>query len=419
MKILVIGSGGREHAIVWKLSQSPKAPKIYCAPGNAGIGQLAQLVPIGAMEFDKLIAFSKYEEIDLVIISIDDCLANGAVDAFEAAGIRTFGARANAAKIESSKAFAKQLMKKYDIPTAKYEVFERSDDAIEYVKSQNTYPMVIKADGLALGKGVVIAENFDEAATTISEILDAKIFGSSGNRVVIETFLSGTEVSVLAFTDGKTIVPMVSSQDHKRAYDNNVGPNTGGMGAFAPSGVFTKDDEKVCLEEIFVPTIKALAQEGRQFQGVLYFGLIKTDDGYKVIEYNARFGDPEAQVVLPLLKTDLIEICEAVIDGNLNKIQIEWQDGSAACVVLASGGYPRAYETGFEITGIEGAVDMGATVFHAGTKNVDGEIVTAGGRVLGITALGKTHDETINAVYKMAAEVDFCCKHMRHDIGRM
>ena len=338
MKVLVIGGGGREHAIIWKLAQSKNVSKIYCAPGNGGIADLAECVPIDVMDFEKLTKFAKENNIDLTVVAPDDPLAAGAVDAFEANGLRAFGPNKAAAIIEGSKSFSKDLMKKYNIPTADYEVFENSTDAINYIKANNKFPVVVKADGLALGKGVIIAKTFEEAENAVHDILDDKIFGSAGAKVVVEDFLTGPEISVLAFTDGKTMKPMVSAQDHKRAFDNDEGPNTGGMGTFSPSRVYTDEVAEECMEKIFIPTMNAMNAENRTFKGVLYFGLMKTVDGVKVIEYNCRFGDPETQVVLPRLKSDLCEIFNAVIDQRLDEIDIEWNDDACVCVVMASGG---------------------------------------------------------------------------------
>lgn len=417
MKVLLVGSGGREHTIVWKLKQSPKIDKIYCAPGNAGIAQDAQCVPIGAMEIDKLVSFAKEEGIDFTIIGMDDPLVAGVVDAFEAEGLKVFGPRKNAAIIEGSKAFSKDLMKKYGIPTAKYETFDSYDAAKEYVSKQEM-PIVIKADGLALGKGVLICQSLQEAYDALDEIMVDKKFGASGSKVVIEEFLTGPEVSVLSFCDGKTVVPMVSAQDHKRAYDNDEGLNTGGMGTFSPSRIYTPEINEECMKTIFQPTVDAMAKEGRKFVGVLYFGLMLTKDGMKVIEYNARFGDPETQVILPRLKTDLLEIMEACVEGNLDKIDIKWHDNAAVCVVLASGGYPVEYKKGYEITGLdEVAKRKDIVVFHAGTAEKDGKFVTNGGRVLGITGIGKDLDEAIKIAYEGVEMVDFKDKHFRHDIG--
>lgn len=416
MNILVVGGGGREHTIVWKIAQSPKVEKIYCAPGNGGIAELAECVDIKATDIDAMVQFAKERQIDLVMVAPDDPLVLGMVDAMEAAGIRAFGPRKNAAIIEGSKVFSKDLMKKYNIPTAAYEVFTDSASAIDYVKRQNSFPAVIKAEGLALGKGVIIAQDLEETVSGICSIMDDKQFGDSGNRIVIEEYLQGPEVSVLAFTDGKTVVPMVSAQDHKRAYDNDEGLNTGGMGTFSPSRLYTDDIAAECMDNIFLPTIKAMQQEGRPFKGVLYFGLMMTKNGVKVIEYNARFGDPETQVVLPRLKTDLVEIMEAIIDERLDTVNIEWDDNAAVCVVLASGGYPTKYQTGYEIKGLETAKDN-IIVFHAGTKRQDGKIVTAGGRVLGVTAVSATLDQAIADAYKAVESISFQDMHYRKDIG--
>ena len=417
MKVLVIGSGGREHTIVWKLNQSKRVTKIYCAPGNGGIAQLAECVPIKVMEFDKLVDFAKENKIDMVVVAPDDPLAAGAVDAFEAAGIRAFGPNKAAAIIEGSKAFSKNLMKKYNIPTADYEVFDNSADAVAYIERQNKFPIVIKADGLALGKGVIIAENFADAKKAVYDIMDDKVFGAAGGKVVIEEFLTGPEISVLAFTDGKTLKPMVSAQDHKRALDNDKGLNTGGMGTFSPSRIYTPELEDECMKNIFIPTMEAMNAEGRTFKGVLYFGLMKTADGVKVIEYNCRFGDPETQVVLPRLESDLYDIFDAVIDERLSDIEIKWNNGAAVCVVLASGGYPQKYKTGYEIDGICKAESMGALVFHAGTKYENGKILTAGGRGLGVTALGTDLDTAIKNAYDYVKLINFTDMHYRKDIG--
>lgn len=417
MNVLVVGSGGREHAIVWKLAQSDKVDKIYCAPGNGGIAEIAECVPIGVMEFDKLTEFAENNNIGLTVVAPDDPLAAGAVDAFEAAGLKAFGPNKAAAIIEGSKAFSKDLMKNYNIPTAAYEVFDNSKDAIDYIKEQNKFPVVVKADGLALGKGVIIAKTFTEAEQAVHEIMDDKVFGAAGGKVVIEEFLVGPEISVLAFTDGKTMKPMVSAQDHKRAYDNDEGPNTGGMGTFSPSRIYTQDVADECMKNIFIPTMNAMNSEGRTFKGVLYFGLMKTADGVKVIEYNCRFGDPETQVVLPRLKSDLFEIFNAVVDENLDEIDIEWEDNACVCVVLASGGYPKNYEKGYKINGLDEAKKQGAIVFHAGTKLENGDVFTNGGRVLGITALGDNLDSAIKKAYDYVKFVDFKDVHYRHDIG--
>lgn len=418
MKILVVGGGGREHTIVWKIAQSDKVSKIYCAPGNGGISKLAECVNINATDIESMVTFVKEKEIDLVMVAPDDPLVLGMVDAMEEAGIRVFGPRKNSAIIEGSKVFSKDLMKKYNIPTAGYEVFDNSKAAIEYLKSQNTYPAVIKAEGLALGKGVIIAQNEAEAISGIHEIMDDKKFGASGNRVVIEEFLTGPEVSVLAFTDGKTVKPMVSAQDHKRAYDNDKGPNTGGMGTFSPSRLYDYKKAEECMENIFVPTINAMNSEGRPFKGVLYFGLMMTDKGVKVIEYNCRFGDPETQVVLPRLKTDLVDIMNAIIDEKLDDINIEWADNAAVCVVMASGGYPVSYEKGHIISGIEDAEAMdNVTVFHAGTKIEEGKFTNAGGRVLGVTAIDDNLDKAIERAYQAVDKISWKDEFHRNDIG--
>ncbi|MGI6261526.1 MAG: phosphoribosylamine--glycine ligase [Acutalibacteraceae bacterium] len=419
MKILMIGSGGREHALVRKLKESPRAEKIYCAPGNGGISCDAVCEPIGAMDIDGTVAFAKQNAIDLVFVAPDDPLAAGMVDAMQKEGIRAFGPSAAAARIESSKVFSKNLMKKYGIPTAGYEVFENPADVLTYIRQQNTFPAVIKADGLALGKGVVIAQNLQEAEDAVHSIMEDKIFGASGNRVVVEEFLTGPEVSVLAFTDGKTVKPMVSSKDHKRVGDGDKGPNTGGMGTISPNPYYTDEIAETCMQTIFLPTIRAMQQEGCPFKGCLYFGLMLTPNGPKVIEYNARFGDPETQVVLPRLKTDLIDIIDAVIDEKLDACNIEWSDGACACVVLASGGYPGKYAKGLEISGLDqnGQVS-GATVYHAGTVRKDGKFLTSGGRVLGVTATGATLDEALEKAYSSAKKIYFDGMQYRHDIGR-
>lgn len=417
MNVLIIGSGGREHAIAQSLKQSSKVTKLYCAPGNGGISQIAECVPIKVMEFDKLIDFAVANHIDMTVVAPDDPLAAGAVDAFEKAGLRAFGPRKNAAIIEGSKAFSKDLMKKYNIPTADYEVFDNSESAIKYIREYNKYPIVIKADGLALGKGVIIAESLAEAEKAVHEIMDDKVFGNAGGKVVIEEFLTGPEISVLAFTDGKTLKPMVSAQDHKRALDNDKGLNTGGMGTFSPSRIYTDELAKECMDKIFIPTMNAMNAEGRTFKGVLYFGLMKTENGVKVIEYNCRFGDPETQVVLPRLKSDLYEIFDAVIDERLADIEIEWDNGAAVCVVLASGGYPQKYTTGYKINGLADAEEKGAVLFHAGTKQSGSDIVTSGGRVLGVTARGANLEEAIEKAYSYVKCINFTDVHYRKDIG--
>lgn len=419
MKILMVGSGGREHALIKKLKDSKKCDKLYCAPGNGGISKDAECVNIGAMDIDNMVKFAKNNAIDLVFVAPDDPLAAGMVDAMEKAGVRAFGPNADAAVIEASKVFSKNLMKKYGIPTAKYEIFDSPEKAVEYIESENTVPVVVKADGLALGKGVIIAQTIDEAKAAVKSIMEDKKFGDSGNNIVIEEFLTGPEVSVLAFTDGKVVKPMVSSKDHKRAYDNDEGLNTGGMGTVSPNPYYTDEIAQECYDTIFVPTIEAMAKEGRPFKGCLYFGLMITPNGPKVIEYNARFGDPEAQVVLPRLKTDLVDICEAVIDGKLSDIDIEWYDGATACVVMASGGYPLSYKKGVEIKGLDenGGVD-GAIVYHAGTKLENGKMLTNGGRVLGVTAKADTLDEALEKAYNAVKKIDFENAHYRTDIGR-
>ena len=417
MKVLVVGSGGREHTLVWKIAQNKQVKELYCAPGNGGISALAKCVPIKAMDIEGIVNFSKEKQIDLVVVAPDDPLAAGMVDALEKEGIRAFGPRKNAAIIESSKAFAKDLMKKYNIPTAKYEVFDKSSDALEYLKTQN-FPIVVKADGLALGKGVIIAQNLEEAKEAVINIMEDKAFGEAGNKVVIEEFMVGPEVSVLAFTDGNTVKPMVSSQDHKRALDNDQGLNTGGMGTFSPSRIYTKEMEDYCMEKIFKPTVDAMNKEGRKFKGVLYFGLMITAEGPKVLEYNARFGDPETQVVIPRLKTDLVEIFNAIIDEKLDEVNIEWEDNATVCVIMASGGYPKEYKSGYEITGLDEAQkDENIVVFHAGTKCEDGKYFTAGGRVIGVTAVESNLDLAIKKAYEGVSKISFKDMHFRKDIG--
>lgn len=419
MKVLVIGSGGREHAIVLKLLESPKVTELWCAPGNGGISAVAHTAPINVMDKEGMVAFAKEKGIEFAVVAPDDPLAAGMADAMEEAGIPAFGPSAKAAQIEASKVFSKNLMKKYGIPTAAYETFEDEDAAIAYLKAQNSYPAVIKADGLALGKGVIIAANETEAVEAVHEMMSEGKFGDSGRRVVIEEFLTGPEVSVLSFTDGKTVVPMISSKDHKRANDNDEGLNTGGMGTIAPNPFYTPEVAAECMEKIFLPTIDAMNKEGRTFKGCLYFGLMVTPNGPKVIEYNCRFGDPETQVVLPLLKSDLLEVMMAVRDGRLSEVPVEFSDEAAACVVMASGGYPVKYQSGYEISGLdEKGQAEGVTVYHAGTKLVDGKFVTAGGRVLGVTATGKTLDEALAKAYAGVEKIHFTNAHYRHDIGR-
>ncbi|MCM8899991.1 phosphoribosylamine--glycine ligase [Caldicoprobacter algeriensis] len=418
MRILVVGGGGREHALVWKISQSSKVSKIYCAPGNGGISELAECVNIPATDVEGVVRFAKQNHIDLTVVAPDDPLAMGMVDALQAEGLRAFGPTKDAAMIESSKVFAKNLMQKYGIPTAKYKVFDDYGQAVKYVE-QIEYPTVIKAEGLALGKGVVIVNDVYEAKEALKAMMVDKVFGQAGLRVVIEEHLIGSEVSVLAFTDGRTVIPMVSAQDHKRAYDGDRGPNTGGMGAFSPSRVYTPEIAREVENRIIKPTIKAMAEEGRPFKGVLYFGLMLTEHGPRVLEYNARFGDPETQVVLPRLKTDIVDIFEAVIDERLDKINIEWEDNAAVCVVLASGGYPKSYKTGYEISGIEEVLkEPDIMVFHAGTKRIDGKYYTSGGRVLGVTAIAKDLDTAIQKVYQNVEKIHFENMHYRRDIGR-
>ncbi len=419
MKVLVVGSGGREHAVIRKLAENPEIDRVFCAPGNGGISVQAQLVEIKATDVEGMVAFAKKEGIDFVVVTPDDPLVLGMADAMEEAGIPVFGPSKKAAQIEGSKVFAKNLMKKYGIPTAKYEVFDDPSKVIAYIERENQFPAVIKADGLALGKGVVIARNLAEAKEAVHSIMEDKIFGKSGNQVVVEEFLTGKEVSVLAFTDSHTISPMISSMDHKRVYDNDEGPNTGGMGTIAPSPYYTPEVAKRCMEEIFLPTMEAMKKEGRPFKGCLYFGLILTERGPKVIEYNCRFGDPETQVVLPLLKTDLFTIMRAVRDERLGEVDIQWSTGAAACVVLASGGYPKKYETGLPIEGLdENGGHPGVIVYHAGTKKQDGRFLTAGGRVLGVTGLGETLPQALEKAYGAVREITFKNAHYRTDIGK-
>ncbi|MBP5323982.1 MAG: phosphoribosylamine--glycine ligase [Pseudobutyrivibrio sp.] len=417
MKVLIVGSGGREHAIALAVSRSPQVDKIYCAPGNAGIAELAECVDIKAMEFDKLVAFAKEKEIDLTVIGMDDPLVGGVVDKFEEAGLRCFGPRKNAAIIEGSKAFSKDLMKKYNIPTAGYENFTDPEAALKYLETAK-YPIVLKADGLALGKGVLICENHEQAVAGVAEIMTDKKFGDAGNTMVIEEFMTGREVSVLSFVDGNTVKIMSSAQDHKRAGDGDTGLNTGGMGNFSPSPFFTKEIEEYCQKNIFQSTVDAMKPEGRDFKGVIFFGLMLIEDGPKVLEYNARFGDPEAQVVLPRLENDIIDVFNACIDGTLDKIDLKFSDEACVCVVLASDGYPVSYEKGFPITGFEKFNNKDYYCFHAGTaKNDKGEIVTNGGRVLGITALGKDLKEARAKAYEATEWIQFENKYMRHDIA--
>lgn len=420
MKVLIVGSGGREHAIAWKVAQSKKVDKIYCAPGNAGISQVAECVPITAMEFEKLAAFAKEKEIDLTVIGMDDPLVGGIVDVFEAEGLRVFGPRKNAAILEGSKAFSKNLMKKYHIPTAAYETFADPEKAMEYLKTAKM-PIVLKADGLALGKGVLICQNLEEAEAGVKELMLDKKFGAAGNEIVIEEFMTGREVSVLSFVDGNTVKIMSSAQDHKRAKDGDQGLNTGGMGNFSPSPFYTEEVDEFCQKYIYQPTVDAMKAEGRPFKGVIFFGLMLTPDGPKVLEYNARFGDPEAQVVLPRLENDIVDVFEACIDGTLDQIDLKFDNNRATvCVILASDGYPVSYQKGFPIEGLEkfeGKEDY--YVFHSGTKfNDKGQFVTNGGRVLGVTATGSSLKEARAKAYEATEWVQFENKYMRHDIGK-
>ncbi len=418
MKILVVGGGGREHAICWKLAQSPAVDKLYCAPGNGGIASLAECVPIAATDVDAMVSWAKERHMDFVVVAPDDPLALGMVDQLEAAGIPAFGPRKNAAIIEASKIFSKNLMEKYHIPTAAYGTFTDMDAALAYVEQQGA-PIVVKADGLALGKGVIVAQTVDEAKEAVRSMMDGGKFGAAGTKVVIEECMTGPEVTVLAFCDGEHLLCMPSSQDHKRAFDGNQGPNTGGMGAISPSPNYTAPLAWVCMEQIFLPTVAALKAEGRPFQGVLYFGLMLTSDGPKVVEYNARFGDPECQTVLSLLDSDLLEILQACREGTLDKVDVKWKDGAACCLVLASGGYPGSYAKGLPISGLDEA-SRSAVVFHAGTKRgEDGSILTNGGRVLGVTATAPTLDEAIDGAYAAAGSISFQDMHFRHDIGRV
>ena len=418
MKVLIVGSGGREHAIAWSVAKSPKVDKIYCAPGNAGIAEFAECVNIKAMEFDKLVAFAKENAIDLTIIGMDDPLVGGVVDAFESEGLRVFGPRKNAANIEGSKAFSKDLMKKYKIPTAAYENFTDPDEAIKYLETAKM-PIVLKADGLALGKGVLICNTLEEAKEGVKTLMLDKQFGDAGNEIVIEEFMTGREVSVLAFCDGKTIKCMTSAQDHKRAKDGDQGLNTGGMGTFSPSPFYNDEVEAFCEKYVYQSTIDAMASEGRPFTGILFTGLMITEDGPKVLEYNARFGDPEAQVVLPRMKNDIIDVMEACIDGKLSDVELEFEDNAAVCVVLASDGYPEKYDKGFEIKGLDTFKDKdGYYVFHAGTKFDGDKIVTNGGRVLGVVAKGENLKAARANAYKATEWIDFANKYKRNDIGK-
>ena len=420
MKVLIVGSGGREHAIAWKVAQSKKVDKIYCAPGNAGISEVAECVPIGAMEFDKLVAFAKEKEIDLTVIGMDDPLVGGIVDVFEKEGLRVFGPRKNAAILEGSKAFSKDLMKKYNIPTAAYETFTDPEKALEYLETAKM-PIVLKADGLALGKGVLICQTLEEAKEGVKTLMMDKKFGSAGDEIVIEEFMTGREVSVLSFVDGNIVKIMSSAQDHKRAKDGDQGLNTGGMGNFSPSPFYTKEVDEFCKKYIYQATVDAMKAEGRPFKGVIFFGLMLTPDGPKVLEYNARFGDPEAQVVLPRLENDIVDVFEACIDGTLDQVDLKFDnDRATVCVILASDGYPVEYKKGFPIEGLEkfkGKDDY--YVFHSGTKfNENGQIVTNGGRVLGVTATGKDLKEARKKAYEATEWISFENKYMRHDIGK-
>lgn len=419
MKVLIVGSGGREHALAWKIAQSPKVDKIYCAPGNAGITEYAECVDIKAMEFERLAAFAKEKGIDLTVVGMDDPLVGGIVDVFEAEGLRVFGPRKNAAILEGSKAFSKDLMKKYNIPTAAYENFDDPKAAIEYLETKAEFPIVLKADGLALGKGVLICNTLEEAKEGVKSIMEDKQFGSAGNRMVIEEFMTGREVSVLSFVDGKTIRTMTSAQDHKRAGDGDTGLNTGGMGTFSPSPFYTKEVEEFCEKYIFQPTVDAMAQEGREFKGIIFFGLMLTSKGPRVLEYNARFGDPETQVVLPRMRNDIVEVFEACVDGTLDQVELDFEDNAAVCVVLASDGYPVKYEKGFEIRGLENFKEKdGYYVFHAGSAFKDGKIVTNGGRVLGVTAKGEDLKAARANAYEATKWIDFDNKYCRSDIGK-
>lgn len=419
MKILVVGGGGREHAIIMKLAESPKVTELYCTPGNGGISRYAKCFDVKATDIVGVVALAKQLQPDLVVVAPDDPLVLGMVDALQAEGFKTFGPKANAAIIEGSKIFSKELMKKYHIPTGAYEVFTDSASAIDYIKHQNSYPTVIKADGLALGKGVILAQNEQEAIEAVTEMIDNKKFGESSARIVIEEFLTGPEVSVLSFTDGKTIIPMISSMDHKRALDNDEGLNTGGMGTIAPNPYYTEEIAQECMTKIFKPTIQAMEQEGRTFTGCLYFGLMLTEQGAKVIEYNCRFGDPETQVVLPLLDTDLVDIMLAIYNGTLAELPVTWKNQNSACVVMASGGYPVKYENNKLISGLDEKGQVkNAFVYHAGTKFEENQFLTAGGRVLGVTAVADTLEKALTQAYQSVEEINFEKMHYRHDIGQ-
>lgn len=418
MKVLVVGGGGREHALVRKIKESKKVDEIFCTPGNGGISYDAKCFDVAATDIDSVVNLAKEIKADLVVVAPDDPLVAGMVDALNEAGFKTFGPRANAAIIEGSKVFSKELMQKYNIPTAEYKVFDNAEEAIEYIKERNEFPTVIKADGLALGKGVIIPENLEDAIAGVKEIMEDKIFGASGNNIVVEEFLTGPEVSVLAFTDGKCVKPMVSSMDHKRALDGDKGLNTGGMGTVSPNPYYTQEVAKECMDKIFMPTINAMNNEGRTFKGCLYFGLMITPKGPKVIEYNCRFGDPETQVVLPRLKTDIVDIFEAIDNETLSDLDVEWSDDACACVIMASGGYPKSYPKGIEITGLSNGQLDGVTVYHAGTKLQDNKLVTSGGRVLGVTALGDTLENALKKSYDAVEKIHFEGAHYRRDIGK-
>ena len=418
MKVLVVGGGGREHALVRKIKESKKVDEIFCTPGNGGISYDAKCFDVAATDIDGVVNLAKEIKADLVVVAPDDPLVAGMVDALNKAGFKTFGPRANAAIIEGSKVFSKELMQKYNIPTAEYKVFDNAEEAIEYIKERNEFPTVIKADGLALGKGVIIPENLEDAIAGVKEIMEDKIFGASGNNIVVEEFLTGPEVSVLAFTDGKCVKPMVSSMDHKRALDGDKGLNTGGMGTVSPNPYYTQEVAKECMDKIFMPTINAMNNEGRTFKGCLYFGLMITPKGPKVIEYNCRFGDPETQVVLPRLKTDIVDIFEAIDNETLSDLDVEWSDDACACVIMASGGYPKSYPKGIEITGLLNGQLDGVTVYHAGTKLQDNKLVTSGGRVLGVTALGDTLENALKKSYDAVEKIHFEGAHYRRDIGK-
>lgn len=418
MKVLVVGGGGREHALIRKIKESPKVDSIACCPGNGGISYDAECYPVSATDIDGVVNLAKEIKADFVVVAPDDPLVAGMVDALNDAGFATFGPKANAAIIEGSKVFSKDLMLKYNIPTAEYKVFDKADDVISYLKEKNEFPAVIKADGLALGKGVIIPETLEEAVAGVKEIMEDKIFGASGNNVVVEEFLTGPEVSVLAFTDGKCVKPMVSSMDHKRALDGDKGLNTGGMGTVSPNPYYTDEVAKECVEKIFIPTIEAMNKEGRTFKGCLYFGLMITPKGPKVIEYNCRFGDPETQVVLPRLKTDIMDIFEAINTETLCDLDIQWDDRACTCVIMASGGYPKSYPKGLEISGLENGQLDGVTVYHAGTAIKDGKLVTSGGRVLGVTALGDTLEDALKKSYDAVDKIKFENAHYRKDIGQ-